>query len=64
MTNQTRPTLNPLKRTRMGINAETDWETQHRHITNMAVPDAKQMSNNNDTKRSEIRWADDDDRRA
>jgi hypothetical protein len=48
----------------MGINAETDWETQHRHITNMAVPDAKQMSNNNDTKRSEIRWADDDDRRA
>jgi hypothetical protein len=29
----------------------------------MAVPDAKQMSNNNDTKCSQIRSAGDDDRR-
>ena len=32
-------------------------------MTLMAVPDAKQMSNNNDRKRSQIRSADDDDRR-
>ena len=47
----------------MGINAETDWETEHCHMTHMVVPDAKQTSINNDTKRSQIRSADDDDRR-
>lgn len=44
----------------MGINAETDWETQHDHMTCMSVclmP--KQTSINNDTKCSQIRSADD-----